>query len=88
MAAASVLLIVTFLLEQPWAPGHRQERLVISPPPEETHSPVMDTQAFLEVREQNRLVPQKSLFTLYADCIQHHDCDNAAVRNFRTKMKL
>jgi hypothetical protein len=87
MAAASVLLLVAFFLEQPWADGDKQERLVTTPPPE-VHGPVMDTRAFLQCQRPDRAVSQRSRFSLYADCIQRNDCDNATVRNFKTKMKL
>lgn len=86
MVAASVLLVVVFFLEQPWANRHEQERVAATPPPE-VHSPVMNTRAFLEQRRPDRAVQQESFFALYAGCIQHNDCDNPAVRNFKTKMK-
>jgi len=88
MAAASVLLIVMFLFERPWAHGQPEQRIVTARPPAEAHSPVMDTQAFLEATQQKRVTPERSRFAQYASCIQHDDCDNAAVRNFKTKMKL
>jgi len=87
-AAASALLIVAFLLEQPWAQGGPSAPIATAPPPAAGHSPVMDTKAFIKVSQQKRAIPEKSLFALYVDCIQHNDCDNAAVRNFKTKMKL
>jgi anti-sigma factor RsiW len=87
MAAASALLLVAFFLEQPWADGHEQDRVAATPPPE-VHSPVMNTRAFLEHQRPDRPVQQKSFFALYADCMQHNNCDNATVRHFKTKMKL
>jgi hypothetical protein len=87
MVAASVLLVVVFFLEQRWTNGQEQEHVAATPPPE-VHSPVLDTQAFLKASQQKRVVPERSLFALYADCMHHHDCDNAAVRNLKTKMKL
>jgi len=86
MAAASVLLIVAFFIEQSQGPARRRVQAAATPLP--LHSPVMDSRALLARQGQNRQIPQISLFTLYANCIQHNDCDNAAVRNFKAKMKL
>lgn len=87
MAAASVLLIVAFCLEQPWAQGERGERIAASPPLP-AHSPVMDTRVLLANRRQHRGETPRSLITLYATCTHHNDCYNEAVRNLKTRMKL
>lgn len=85
--AASLILVVLFVYEQPWRqPQSPQQVAGVQRPQEPT--PIMDTHAFLEVQQQRRRTPEKNLFTTYADCIQRGNCNSQIVRHYKNKMKL
>jgi hypothetical protein len=86
--AASVVLIMFFLLAQPWQEPQLPEHTAVARPATPVQVPVMDTHAFVEVQQQRRRAQEPTLFTTYADCLQRHECDSKTVRHFKSKMKL
>jgi hypothetical protein len=86
--AASLMLVVLFVLEQPWRQPQLPQQAAAVPLHQQEQMPVMDTRSLLEIQHQRRQAPQSTLFTTYADCIQHRDCDSELVRHYKNKMKL